>query len=105
MTPEITIQFIEDQLSKHRDGWAEGATLRELATVFSILRVGNSVPRLVAFTGYEAQFVHDLVHELTRNRALLTGLPSRQFCLMQCAGGGELFDLLTGNSLVIQPRH
>lgn len=104
MTDKINIQYIETWLNKHRNGWAEGATLPELATVFAMLQVGSSVPRLAEFTGYETGFVHDLVHELTRNRVLLTGLPSRQFCLLQCAGADDLFNLLTGASQVVPPK-
>jgi hypothetical protein len=92
----IAIADIEASVVKLRSGWPDGATLRDIATVFAMLKVGSSVGRLRQFTGYDSKFIYDLVEQLRRHGKLMTGAPSARFVLSQCPGAEELIEAITG---------
>lgn len=92
---EVTIEYIENELLARKSAWVKGAELRELALLFAILKEGDSIRKLLAFTSYDSRFILGFTEELRARGLLFSGLGS-QFVLRQCPGTEDLIAIVTG---------
>ena len=92
----ITVTEIERQVEALRSNWPCDAELRELALLFAILKQGSNQTKLKRFTGYDSQFIHQMLDELRHHGKLFTGTLTAQFVLSQLPGSEDLIEQITG---------
>jgi hypothetical protein len=95
---EITINEVELKIAGLpgiQGVFSQGVELRELALLFAILKVGQSVKSLVEYTGYPPHFVLNMVTHLSQRGLLMPHL-SPNYVLKECPGSHELIALVTG---------